>query len=268
MRTIAHLSDLHFGSHDPVLAEALAAGLRESVPDLVIISGDLTQRARRSQFEAARDFFRQLPTPLLAVPGNHDVPLYDVARRFLQPLDRYRRYICPELQPFFCDAEIAVLGLNTARSATLSNGRISYRQATALRARFADVPADRFRILVSHHPLMPPPDSPDLPVVGRAAMAVEAAGEAGIQLVLAGHHHHAFTADLAGHHLAMNRSMLIVEAGTAISLRRRGEPNSYNLLTIAPGCVDCVVQLWRGDRFAPAAAVSYALVDGRWRREP
>src|SRR5687767_83793 len=128
MTTIAHLSDLHFGRHDPVLADVLVTQLGKTRPDLIVISGDLTQRARRSQFAAARDFLRRLPGPVLIVPGNHDVPLYDVMRRFLQPLGRYRRYICADLEPFFCDSQIAVLGINTARSATFSNGRISYEQ--------------------------------------------------------------------------------------------------------------------------------------------
>lgn len=267
MRTIAHISDLHFGRHDPVLAEGLVATLAEFRPDLTVISGDLTQRARRGQFEAARDFVRRLPPPVLAVPGNHDVPLYDVASRFLRPLDRYRRYISPEVQPSFVDAEIAVLGLNSARSATFSNGRVSVEQAGALRRRFAEIPADRFHILVTHHPWMAPPGNPDLAVVGRAALAIDAAVEAGIQLVLAGHHHHAFSADLAGHYLAMNRSILIVQAGTAISQRRRDEPNSFNLLEIARDRVSCAVRAWKGDRFAPAGTADYTLAGGRWRRE-
>lgn len=266
MRTIAHLSDLHFGRHDPALAEAIAVSLRDARPDLTVISGDLTQRARRSQFAAARDFLQRLPHPVLVVPGNHDVPLYDIARRFLRPLARYQRYISPDMAPFFGDSEVAVLGVNTARSATLSNGRISYAQADAVRRVFSRVPGDPLRILVTHHPMMAPPDGPRLPIVGRAAMAVAAASEAGVQLVLAGHHHHAFAADLAGQYLAIERSMLIVEAGTAISLRRRGEPNSYNLLHVERGRVSCATQVWTGRHFAGAETATYERDGGRWVR--
>jgi hypothetical protein len=116
---------------------------------------------------------------------------------------------------------------------------------------------------------MAPPALPDLKIVGRTAMALEAIAEAGVHLVLSGHFHHAFTADLASLHTAMRRSVLIVEAGTAISLRRRDEPNSYNLIEVVPGSLCCTVRAWDGETFANAATVAYDLVEGRWlqRRE-
>lgn len=266
MRTIAHLSDLHFGRHDPLLAQGVVDALTRLRPDLIAISGDLTQRARRTQFAAARQFIASLPAPVLVVPGNHDVPLYDFPRRFLSPLGRYQRYISSDLKPVFIDSEIAALGVNTARSATFSNGRISYEQADEIGAVFEAVPPDRFRIVVAHHPLMPPPDAPDLPVVGRAPMAVEALAASGVHLVLAGHHHHAFNADLAQHHLALQRSILIVEAGTTISLRRRDEANSFNLIEVEPGRLACTVQVWHEDCFIPLDTASYRLHGKTWTR--
>ena len=128
MRTIAHISDLHFGRTDAVVV----AGLREAVvaaqPDLVVVSGDLTQRARRHEFEEARDFLATLPEPQIVVPGNHDVPLYNAFARWLRPLARYRRYIGDETQALYTDDEITVLGINTARALTLKNGRINNSQ--------------------------------------------------------------------------------------------------------------------------------------------
>ncbi len=156
MRTIAHISDLHFGRHDETAAERLLADISAVRPDLLVITGDLTQRARHSQFAAARAFLEKLPRPVIVIPGNHDVPLYDVIERFVGRLARYRRYICDELQPFFADDEIALLGLNTARSAAFSNGRISFRQAAAIKSVFAQMPASRLRILAIHHPLAVP----------------------------------------------------------------------------------------------------------------
>src|SRR5512144_1168606 len=101
MRTIAHLSDLHFGREDPVAVEALLEDLARVRPSLVAVSGDLTQRARVREFERARTFLRRLPWPWLAVPGNHDVPLLDVLRRFVSPLDRFRAYVAPNLEPVY-----------------------------------------------------------------------------------------------------------------------------------------------------------------------
>lgn len=266
VRRIAHLSDLHFGRHETVLAEALLGELCASPPDLIVISGDLTQRARRAQFAAARAFLDRLPRPVLAVPGNHDVPLYDVTRRFLRPLARYRRYVCADTQPSFCDSEIAVLGINTARSATFSNGRVSHAQADAIRAHFLRVPADRFRVLVAHHPMMAPPSAPDLPILGRSAMALEAIAEAGVHLVLTGHFHRPFSADLASAHAAMRRSVLIIEAGTAVSRRLRDEPNSYNVLELDRDRLRCTVRAWQGRAFAAVETAGYRLVAERWVR--
>jgi len=156
MRLIAHISDLHFGRHDPRLVEALQASLAAAAPDLVAVSGDLTQRARRHEFAAARDFLDRLVAPVIAVPGNHDVPLYNPLRRVFRPLERFRHHITAQHNPLFTDAEIAVLGINTARAAAFSNGRISHRQMDEIRALFGELPGEQFRVLVTHHPLMPP----------------------------------------------------------------------------------------------------------------
>ena len=99
MRTIIHLSDLHFGRvHRPALAP-LAAAIERIKPDFIAISGDLTQRARPGQFREARAFLDALPAPYLVVPGNHDVPLYNVVQRVLKPLAKYRRIVSTDLEP-------------------------------------------------------------------------------------------------------------------------------------------------------------------------
>ena len=136
MPRLIHLSDLHFGAHDPVLVEAVERRLDEEKPDLVVVSGDFTQRARTEQFEEAGAFLmrlREAGHEVLAVPGNHDVPLYDVLRRFLSPLTRYKRYIDDSLCPFIEIDGAAVLGINTARSLTFKNGHISDEQMAIIR---------------------------------------------------------------------------------------------------------------------------------------
>ena len=136
MPRLIHLSDLHFGAHDPVLVTAVEKRLDEEAPDLVVISGDFTQRARIEQFEEAGAFLlriRDAGHEVLAVPGNHDVPLYDVLRRFLSPLTRYKRYIDDSLCPFIALPGAAVLGINTARSLTFKNGHVSHEQMAFIR---------------------------------------------------------------------------------------------------------------------------------------
>src|SRR5207248_9770360 len=218
VRTIAHISDLHFGRHDEAAAELLLADLSRAQPDVVVVTGDLTQRARHRQFAAARAFLEKMPRPVVVIPGNHDVPLYDIFERFLGRLARYRRYISAELQPFFTDDEIALLGLNTARSPTFANGRISHRQSAAIKTVFSEVPAGRFRILAIHHPLVLPVAANSAPV-GRAALALDAITEAGVRLVLSGHSHRALSGDPACSDLLATGSILFVHPGTAIPAR-------------------------------------------------
>src|SRR3954452_20590812 len=157
MTRLVHLSDLHFGAHDETLVEAVEQSVDALKPDLVIISGDFTQRARTEQFREAGAFLERLRDAgheVLGVPGNHDVPLYDVLRRFLSPLARYRRVIDDTLCPFVELPGVAVLGINTARSLTFKDGRLSVEQVEFIRETFARTPQDAVRILVTHHPLL------------------------------------------------------------------------------------------------------------------
>src|SRR5215207_3028421 len=119
MRTIAHISDIHFGCTDPPVVEAVVAELNALEPSLVIMSGDFTQRARAGQYQQAMDFMRRLPSPQLVVPGNHDIPLWNFVARFFWPLFNYRKFVTKDLRPVHQDEELLVIGINTARSFTL-----------------------------------------------------------------------------------------------------------------------------------------------------
>ncbi len=269
MRTIAHISDLHFGKADPAVAAALLDDLRELKPSLVVVSGDLTQRARRGQFQDAQEFLRKIPFPILVIPGNHDVPLYDVFRRFLSPLGRYRKFITDDLTPLFRDEEMAVLGINTARSFTWKSGRISMDQIARIRERLCPVRDTRFKIIVTHHPFIPPPEEPEagIDLVGRAVKAMRVIDECAVDLLLSGHLHHGYTGDVRTYYPATKRSIIVVQAGTAISHRVRNEPNGYNHLVLDENHMWIAVRVWKEGRFQEGQTVSYRLRDEEWRLE-
>jgi 3',5'-cyclic AMP phosphodiesterase CpdA len=267
MRLIAHLSDLHFGAEDPGLEQALLRDLEAVQPSLVVVSGDLTQRARRGQFAAARAFLHRLPAPRVVVPGNHDIPLFDLWRRFVAPLARYLEYIHGEADPFYTDDELAVQGINTARSNTWKHGRISEAQIADLRARLCALPDGRFKVLVTHHPFVPPARTPAPALVGRGLRALQAAADCGVDLLLAGHLHEGYSADVRATHVSVTRSMIVAQAGTALSRRRRGEPNAYNLITVEPPRLRLQVRAFAGGAFAPSAATEYVKDGTEWRRQ-
>jgi 3',5'-cyclic AMP phosphodiesterase CpdA len=231
MRTIVHLSDLHFGRLDRRMVAPLIAAIRDLSPDLVAVSGDLTQRARVRQFAEARDFLAALPRPLLVVPGNHDVPLFDVARRFLQPLARYRRFIAEELEPIVADDEMVALGLNSARSLTFGRGRLNAVQVRRAADRLRTAPQGAIKIIVTHHPFDLPEDYDAKHLVGRAKMAMTGLASVGADLFLAGHLHVSHIGRTAERYQVEGHNALVVQAAT-MSTRRRGEPNSFNVLRL------------------------------------
>lgn len=264
MARIAHLSDIHFGAHDPRIVDAATAWLEERRPDLIVISGDFTQRAKVEQFKAASAWLNRLRAAglkTLVIPGNHDVPLYDVVRRFAAPLERYKRYISHDLCPFYEDEAVAILGLNTARSLTIKDGRINHDQMDMLRARFAAVPPGKTRILVTHHPLfaMPIGRGGELSeAVGQHEDAIQAACEAGVHLALAGHFHRTY-AQAARKMVERSGGALVIQAGTATSTRlRNAEPQSFNWLHVRRhNEIEVQVIVWDGAGFQRASHVDY-----------
>ncbi len=270
MARLIHLSDLHFGAHDERLVEAVEQRVHEEKPDLVVVSGDFTQRARTEQFEQACEFLgrlREAGHDVLGVPGNHDVPLYDVLRRFLSPLTRYKRYIDDELCPLHEIPGATVLGINTARSLTFKDGSISHEQMQFIRANFDRTDPKAMRVLVTHHPLfaLPVGDGPELgKAIGRQEPALDAIAEAGVDILLAGHNHRASTHNAADL-VTRAGSSLVVQAGTATSTRLRAEEQSFNRIDIDGENVTVTVQAWAGDAFASADAQRFVREGDHWR---
>lgn len=267
-RTIVHLSDLHFGRVDPAIPPALARAVATAAPDLVVVSGDMTQRAKVTEFEAAAHFLTTLPPPLLVIPGNHDVPLYNILLRWLAPLSRYRRFITSDLAPFYEDGEIAVLGINTTRALTFKNGRINRGQIEAAMTRFARSGQDLTRIVVTHHAFDTAESTAAHKVVGRAQMAMAGLVLAHVDIILSGHLHMNGIGETAKRYPLPGHSALLIRAGTATSTRRRGEVNAFNIVHVAPPAVaiDCMV--WQPDKgqFMAASIERFTRTEFGWSR--
>lgn len=267
MRSLVHLSDLHFGRIDATIIAPLIRSVTEIKPDVIAISGDLTQRAREEQFRKAREFLDALPrVPQIVVPGNHDVPLYNVFQRFAAPLVKFRRHITNDLRPFFADSEIAVLGLNTARSLTFKYGRINERQMAHTRERLCDLSNEITKIIVTHHPFDVPEGHDERDLVGRAQLAMQTLVACGADVLLAGHLHVSATSRTAERYQTSGHSALVVQAGTATSTRGRGETNSFNVLRIQHPHIKVTRFAWQSERatFVPASSENFMRTAEGW----
>ncbi|HEY5923297.1 MAG TPA: metallophosphoesterase [Kofleriaceae bacterium] len=245
MTLVTHISDPHFGETDPMIAEALLDELNALKPALIAISGDLTQRGRRRQFQAARAWLDRLCPPYLVVPGNHDIPLYDVIRRFAAPRERYLHYISSDLGPCYSDDTIAVVGIDTTKSFTIKHGRITREQAERTVALLAPY-TNHWRIIVAHHPFDHATGADEVIPLFEAA---------GVDLVLSGHLHRPKLEDAANRNA--HHTMIEVHAGTCMSTRLRGEPNGYNQLHMDGEHIRIVHREWKEMRFVDGAEKAY-----------
>lgn len=270
MRKLVHLSDLHFGRVDYSVVEPLIEKVRDLEPDVVVVSGDLTQRARSGQFQEAREFLDKLPAPQIIVPGNHDIPMHNVLARFFQPLDKYRRYITDDLEPFHADEELAILGINTARSLTIKDGRINEEQVESIRQRLCPFGDEITKIIVTHHPFDLPEGHAERELVNRAEMAMDALARCGADVLLAGHLHVGHTGHSSARYKIAGHSALVVSAGTATSTRGRGETNSFNLLRIKHPFINVERLSWQPDRkvFTPSSTEHFRHTPDGWQRVP
>lgn len=261
MVTIAHISDLHFGREVPEVVEALAAELNRTPPDLVAVSGDLTQRARVREYQAARRFLDQLPQPLLVVPGNHDVPV-NPFRRFFAPWTRWKRWFSPELEPFIRGEHYCAVGVNSARRMGFyldwSRGRINLEQLERAEAIFREC-AKGLHIVVAHHPFLLTEASAHRRTITRRKLALPRLLKSEVDLILGGHVHLAYSGIVEG--------LVVAQTGTSLSSRLKGEPNSYNRIRADGELIEIDNMIWQQSRFICTGTARFKKREGTWASE-
>jgi 3',5'-cyclic AMP phosphodiesterase CpdA len=258
---ILHISDLHFGPpFVPAVGEAVLRSIPVLAPDVIVVSGDLTQRAKRKQFEEARRFFdRMADIPMLVIPGNHDVPLWRIVERLFKPHGLYCEIISPDLNPVLAVGNVVLAGLDsTAPRRAISNGRLDPPQLQHVAEVFSKVPEDKVRIVVAHHQFAPGHDKVfDIPMPG-AHRAIDCFVEQRVEMILGGHLHRSYIGNslnfFPGHH--RDRGVIIVQCGTTTSSRGTGhqrEENTLNLIEAGAESLAVTHYLYyeASDSFAP-----------------
>jgi 3',5'-cyclic AMP phosphodiesterase CpdA len=247
---VLQISDTHFGTEQPWVMEALTCLVREQRPSLLVLSGDITQRARTGQFRAARAFIDRLNTPWLALPGNHDIPLFNLWARWRSPWAGFTAAFGPELAPIHRSADLLVLGVNTTRAHRHRHGEVSQPQIEWVAQQLRQASPAQLRVVVGHQPLAVPRAGEARHLLRGHAAALRHWASSGADLVLGGHIHLPYVQEVRG----QARPMWVVQAGTALSTRlRHGVPNSVNLLRWgehAPAS-HCLVEQWDCDHRHP-----------------
>jgi 3',5'-cyclic AMP phosphodiesterase CpdA len=229
VRQILHVSDVHFGPpHLPEVADGVLGLIAERRPDLVVVSGDLTQRAKPEQFRQARAWVDRIPVATLAVPGNHDVPMYRFWERIFAPFGAYRNHFSSDLEPVFQDEELLVVGVNTAYNWTWKDGRITLRRLLGLADLFEQAPDHLLKVVVAHHHLIPPPNFGTQRVLANAYEAIDLFSQAGVDLILSGHQHQAYIGNSEEFYPKGRPPVVILHSGTTTSNRGRGGEREKN----------------------------------------
>lgn len=260
MTTLAHISDLHFGREVPAVIEGLLESISDATPDHIIISGDLTQRARAGQFKKGMHFLKRLPAPYLIIPGNHDLPLYNLVRRFHRPWENWNHFVSRDMTPVVLGRGFMAAGVNTARRwATLldqTRGRINASQTTSAITRLQSAPDNHLRILVAHHPFWLPEGQQGRHLVSGRDKALTSLARAGVDLILGGHLHIAY-------HKLLN-GMIVIHAGTGISNRNKHQANSFNIIRGNRRKITVDVKLWNGCAFENGERHAFVRQDSCW----
>lgn len=229
MGELLHISDVHFGPpHLPRLAQGVLDLVDEAPPDAVVLSGDLTQRAKPEQFRQAREFVDAIPVPTVVVPGNHDVPLYRLWERIFAPFHAYKTHFSDELEPVHRTDDLLVVGINTAFNWTLKDGRMSLDRLLEVGEIFDAVPETVFKVVVAHHHLIPPPNFGTQRVLANAFEAIDLFSQVGVDLILSGHLHQAFIGNSEEFYPKGRPPVVILHSGTTTSSRGRAGEREKN----------------------------------------
>lgn len=253
--TIVHISDPHFGTESKTIADQVVNKINEINPEVVVVSGDITQRALSSQFKKAQSFLEEIKTPKLVIPGNHDIPLYNVFERFADPFAKYNEFISSEEYPKYTSNNLSLVGVNTCTPFKSQSGRIKEEDIDYLKNYFSQVDSNIIKSVVVHHNIMPYEGLKGSSVLGNAETFLPEMNKCGVDLIFAGHLHKSLVINYS--EPEVNNSMLLLQAGTCISARLREEENTFLMIETTSSKITVNTFVFNRVRFELADTKTY-----------
>ncbi len=269
MRIIAHISDLRCGESVPQVAEALKADLSQIRPALVVVSGDVTRSGGRKQFQSAKAFLEAIPFPRLVVPGDRDAPVHSLWRRLRAPWRYYEQSIGSSVSAWFHDDELAVWGMNTARPLAWKRGWISYDQINSIKVRLCPIPESKFKVVVTHHPLVPPRGAPKSGVhyLGSRLFVGYILQMARVDLLLSGHLHARQPGSAQCVCPMREDTFVSVQSGRALGPSGRGRPTAYHQILLKDQEMVAALRVWDGSQFTEQSRKVFRCAEEGWQEE-
>ena len=262
MKKIVHISDLHFGTEKPDILSLLFDELNSINPDVVVVSGDLTQRAKTKQFIKAKSFINRVDFPLVIIPGNHDIPLYNIWERVTNPFAKFESYF-DKSDRYYSDDQLQIIGLNSVRNLRWKSGRISSEELEIADSQLKEFPKKTVKILTFHHNLLHISSQRNAVKLFKTKLMHDWLMQNGIDLVLFGHDHRPMVQPILFDE-DNTFDFILIQAGTTISKRTRGFPNSFNLINISDFRCEILIKEIIDQEFEIVATHQFAKISGGW----
>jgi len=253
--TIVHISDPHFGTEDRQIVNVLLSEINSLSPELVVISGDLTQRALNKQFKKAKDFITKINSPKIVIPGNHDIPLYNLFKRYFSSFDKYKRFIYPVKYPEHKTDKLVVVGVNTSTPFRSQSGRIKEEDIEYLKKYFALIEPTVIKGVVVHHNIIPYSGLKGSSVLGNNEIFLKEMNDLGVNLIFAGHLHKSTTKSYKNNE--ENKETILLQAGTCISKRLRHEENTFLIIKTDKQSINITSKVYNGSKFISGDVENY-----------
>ncbi|MEN8194741.1 MAG: metallophosphoesterase [Bacteroidota bacterium] len=255
MQKIVHISDIHFGKEDESIVNALLTKINEIAPNVIVVSGDLTQRAKHREYKKVKLFLSKLDFPKVVIPGNHDIPLYNLLGRVINPFRKFDYYF-PNCNRYE-NEQVSIVGLNSVRNLRWKSGKLTIKDLEESSEELkVKKNAEKLKIVVMHHNLLHLPSNKNSESIFRTKLMQKWIFDNGIDLILFGHDHKSTIKPILFDHDNIF-DFILIQAASATSTRRRGNENSFNLIMLENSFMQISIETYEQHKYKTSSRIKF-----------